>query len=207
MRGCLSLPFRLLTLVLVAGLVLLAYNYRVELRHWVHGWTAEPETAEGRAEPAGLAEGRRKLAQLGTGKDSVVLTATELASLLSGEANNRIAHAADSLTVRLSHDQIEVRALVDPLPLGVGPVLPVLRDREWVEAGGRLLYRRPGVAEWDITRARLRGVPIPGSVIEHFLRQLSGTAPAAAAEIALPPRVTGLRTESRGLVLYGGRAP
>jgi hypothetical protein len=205
MRGCLSLPFRLLSLALFAILIFLGYTYRDQIRRWVHTWTADPPGAEGRVDPGVLAGARRKLGQIGS-RDSVILSATELATLLASEANARLQHAADSLTVRLSHDQVEVRALVDPRPLGVGPVLPVLRDREWVEAAGRVIYRRPGVAEWDISRAKLRGVPIPHSVIEHFLRQLSGSAAAGTAEIPLPPRVTGLRAESSGLVVYGGRA-
>ncbi len=204
MRGCLSLPFKLFSLLLVAALIALAYRHHDEIRHWVHTWTAEPAAAEGHADATALAQARTKLGQLGA-RDSVVLTATELASLLSDAAARHLAHAADSLTVRLSHDEVEVRALVDPRPLGVGPILPVLRDREWVEAAGRVVYRRSGVAEWDITRARLREVPIPRSIIEHFLRQLSGSASDGTAEIPLPPGVTGLRTEPRGLVLYGGR--
>jgi len=204
MRGCLSLPFRLLSLVVLAALLLLGYTYHDEIRRWVHAWTAAPASAEGTVDPGALDESRRKLGRLGVGRDSVVLTATEVATLLAGEANDRLPHSADSLTVRLGHDEIDVRVLVDPRPLGVGPILPVLRDREWVEAGGRVMYRRPGVAEWDITRARLRGIPIPRAVISRLLRRLAGT-PDGTAEIPLPPAVTGLRTEPRGLVLYGGR--
>ncbi len=207
MRGCLTLPFRLALLALLALALVLGWTYRHELRRRVHQWTAEPAgtAGAGRAEPGRAAEVGGKLAGLGAGPDSVVLTATELASFLEAEAAARAPATLDSLEVRLGRDELGLRARVETRSIRLGPAAPVLRDREWVEAAGPLVYRRAGIAEWEIERARIRGVPVPRSVIERLLRQLSGSAPEGVAEIPLPAGVTGLRTGSTGLVLYGSR--
>ncbi len=206
MRGCLSLPFRLLALALFIAAGVLAWTYRDEIRRRVHGWTAEPEgsAAEGKAEDSDPAEARRKVAQLGA-RDSVVLTASEVAALIAAETNARAPRAVDSIRVHLAHDEVEVRGLADTRPLKPGLAAMVLRDREWIEAAGRLTYRRNGVAEWEITRVRVRGIPVPRSVVENFLRQLSGSAPPRVVELPVPSQVTGLRTGAPGVVLYGGR--
>lgn len=206
MRGCLTLPFRLLFLALMIGAGFLAWSYRDEIRRRIHRWTAEPAVtaAEGKADDGNPAVARRKVAQLGA-RDSVVLTASDVAALISAEANARVSRAVDSIQVFLGPDEVEVRGLADTRTLKPGLAAMVLRDREWVEAAGRLTYRRSGVAEWEVTRVRVRGIPVPRSVVENFLRQLSGSAPARVVELPLPNQVTGLRTGATGVILYGGR--
>jgi hypothetical protein len=207
MRGCLSLPFRLLLLVLLIGAGFLAWSYRDEIRRRIHGWTAEPAVtaaSEGKAEDGDPAVARRKVNQL-TARDSVVLTASEVAILIAEQANSTVPGAVDSIRVTLARDEVQVRGLADTRPLKPGLAAMVLRDREWVEAAGRLSYRRSGIAEWEISRVRVRGIPVPRSVVENYLRQLSGSAPPRVVELPLPAQITGLRTGNTGVVLYGGR--
>src|SRR5262245_26494077 len=151
MRGCLTLPFRLLLLALFIAGGILAWTYRDEIRRRIHGWTAEPANvvADGKAEDGNPTGAKRKVTQLGS-RDSVVLTASEVAALISGEANARVPGAVDSVRVHLGRDEVEVRGLVDTRPLKPGLAAMVLRDREWIETAGRLSYRRSGVAEWEI---------------------------------------------------------
>ena len=207
MRGCLTLPFRLLLLALFIGAGILAWSYRDEIRRRIHRWTAEPATAatEGKAEEANPAAVRRKVAQLVGGRDSIVLIGSEVAALIAAEANARVPRAVDSIRVDLGRDEVQVRGLVDTRPLKPGLAAMVLRDREWMEVAGRLTYRRSGIAEWEVTRVRVRGIPVPRSVVESFLRQLSGSAAPRVVELPLPAQVTGLRTGATGVVLYGGR--
>lgn len=206
MRGCLTLPFRLLLLALVASGIILAWTYHDTIRRKIHAWSAEPPPTAGlgRAEPERAGEIRRKLGGLGAGRDSVVLSAGEVATLIAADANTRVPGALDSIEVRLGPDEVRVRGRVDTRPLGLGVASPVLRDREWVEVEGRLAYRRAGLAEWALDRVRVRGIPVPRSAVERLLRRLSGTAAPGTAEIPLPASVTGLRTGPHGLVLYGG---
>jgi hypothetical protein len=91
MRGCLTLPFRLLALALVLVGLVLAWIYHDTIRRKIHAWSAEPAPPAGlgRAEPGRAGEVRRKLGSLETGRDSVVLSPSEVATLVAADANAR----------------------------------------------------------------------------------------------------------------------
>lgn len=208
MRGCLALPFRLafLLLLLVAGF--LGWSYRREIRRQIHEWTAEKSapTAVGQGDPAQAASVQRRIQGLrGSGRDSVVLSAGDVASLLAAAVSARLPGALDSIEVRLDDDDVSVRALVDTrrVPMSLGTLRGMIRDREWVAAGGNAIFRRTGLAEWQVDRARVRGIPFPKTVIDDVLRRIVGRAEAGAVEISLPPAVGGLRVSPTGVVLYG----
>ncbi|HEV8598697.1 MAG TPA: hypothetical protein VGQ69_05020 [Gemmatimonadales bacterium] len=207
MRGCLSLPFRLLALALLVLGGYVAWSYRDEIRRRIHAWTAEtgaPEV-EGLGDAAQARAVQRKLDALaGRGRDSVVLSPVEVASLLAGAAAERIPGALDSIVVRLDQEDIEVRARVDTrkVPLAFGPLSGVIRDHETVEAGGRLLLRRAGLAEWQVFRARVRGIPLPRDVLGRLLDRVGGGT-ENVVPVPLPPSVGGLRVASGGVVVYG----
>jgi hypothetical protein len=207
MRGCLSLPFRLLflALLLLGGYV--AWTHRDELRRRIHSWTAEsgpPEVSGlGRADraPAVL----KRLEPLGAGRvDSVSLSAPEVASLIAGAVAGRDRGALDSVEVRLAQDDLEVRGRVDTrkLPLSFGPLSGVVRDYERVEIGGSLVFRRSGLAEWQVTRARVRGIPLPRDVVGRVLRRF-GAGADDVLPVPLPASIDGLRVAPGRLVLYG----
>ena len=209
MRGCLSLPFRLLALGLLIAAVIVGWSHREEIRRRIHAWSGPRQggPGEGWGDPGRGSEVRARISGLGAGRDSVMLTPPDLASLIAAEAARSAPGIADSVMVRLDRDDAEVRAWIATGSLRLGPAAPVLREREWVEAGGRITYRRPGVAEWEIERARVRGIPVPRSAVQALLRQVSGGGSGADAviEIPLPAPVTGLRAGPAGLVLYGSR--
>lgn len=207
MRGCLSLPFRLLFLALLVLGGFVAWSYRAEIRRRVHAWTAEPSAPES----AGLGQANRapavlrRLESLGTGRaDSVLLSAADVASLLAGAAAGRERGALDSVEVRLAQDDLAVLGRVDTrkLPLSFGPLSGVIRDFERVEIGGPLVFRRSGLAEWQIARARVRGIPLPRDVVGRLLRQFGATE-ENLLPLPLPPSIEGLRVAPGGLVLYG----
>ena len=85
MRGCLALPFRILGLILLVALGWLAWSYRDEIRRKVHQWTADdaPPAAQGNAVRGQAAPAAKRINDLlGSRADSVVLSASEIASLL-----------------------------------------------------------------------------------------------------------------------------
>lgn len=211
MKGCLSLPFRLLGLALLVLGGFLAWSNRDAIRRQVHQWTADSGAAEqtgyGDAELA--AASHRKLMGVGrAGADSVVLSARDVANLIAAAAAERLPGALDSVTVRLERDAILVSARVDTrrVPLSFGPLSGMLRDREQVEAGGRLVFRRAGLAEWEVTHARVRGVPLPKDVIGRMLGAFSGSE-AVLLPVPIPAAVGGLRVSPAGLVVYPQAAP
>jgi hypothetical protein len=208
MSGCLTLPIRL---ALVALLVLggfTAWSYRREIKRQIHEWTAEPGGAGsiGRADPARAEEVRHRVESLGgSGADSVVLSASELASVTAALAGRMVPRGVDSMEIRLDHDDVEVRALVNTrqVPISLGPLAGIVNEREYVEAGGRLVFRRTGTAEWQVDRMRVRGLPIPKELFGRALQRFSAGAGAGVISFTIPRDVAGLRVTPDGVTLYG----
>ena len=210
MKGCLSLPFRLLFLALLVVGGYFAWSHRDELRRRIHEWTADA----GPAEPSGPGDAargpqvRRKLQAFGSGgSDSVVLRAGEVADLLAEAAEATVAGALDSLEVRLERDEIGVTARLDTrrVPIPSGPLSGIVRERERIELGGPLVYRRAGLAEWQVTRVRVRGIPLPRELVGRLLKDF-GVGQEQVLPVPLPAGVGGLRVRSGALVLYSGRS-
>lgn len=208
MSGCLTLPFRLalLLLVLLGGFV--AWSYRRDIKRQIHDWTAEPGTvaSSGTASPGGATEVRRRIESLkGGGIDSVVVSAADLAGVVAGLAEQMAPRAVDSVEVRLGDDDVEVRALVDTrqVPVSLGPLAGMVKDREYVEAGGRLVFRRTGVAEWQVERVRVRGLPIPQELFGRVLQRFSAGGGNGVIGFAIPRSVSGLRVTPTGVTVYG----
>ena len=212
MRGCLSLPFRLLILALLVLAGYVAWSYRREIRRQIHQWTAESPSgqATGRGNPA---DGRSVLQRLealrAAGADSVSLNATELANLAAELAARVVTQAVDSVEIRLDRDDIEIRARVDTrkIPVSLGPLSIVVRDHEYIEAGGRLVFRRAGLADWEVDRVRVRGLPVPRSFVAEQIRRFAPRAAGGAIPVTLPSGVTGIRVTSSGVTLYGQAGP
>ena len=208
MRGCLSLPFRLLGLLLLVLLGYVAWSYRTEIRRKVHEWTADsgPATGKGMAVRGTAASAGRRIDDLlGSRADSVVLSAADVASLLDSLASLVAPGAVDSVEVTLDQDDLLVRARVDTraVPVSLGAIGSVVRDHEFVEAGGRIVFRQTGRAEWQIERVRVRGVPIPGDVVQRLIRRFAGSGEGNVIGLDLPRTVGGLRVSPSGVTLYG----
>lgn len=212
MRGCLSLPFRLLVLALLVLAGYVAWSYRREIRRQIHQWTAESPSgqATGRGNPAdGRSVLRRLEALRAAGADSVTLNATELANLAAELAARVVPQAVDSVEIRLDRDDIEIRVRVDTrkIPVSLGPLSIVVRDHEYIEAGGRLVFRRAGLADWEVDRVRVRGLPVPRSFVDEQIRRFAPRAAGGGIPVTLPSGVTGVRVTSSGVTLYGQPGP
>lgn len=208
MRGCLSLPFRLLGLLLLVILGYLAWSYRDEIRRKIHEWTADDTaaTATGSAVPGQAARAAERIDELLSARaDSVTLSAVEVASLIDSLAGVVAPGAVDSVRVRLDQDDLGIRARVDTraVPISLGAIGSVVRDHEFVEAGGRVIYRQSGQAEWHLERVRVRGVPLPGEVVDRLIRRFAGSAAGNVFGFTIPRAVSGLRVSPAGVTLYG----
>lgn len=208
MRGCLSLPFRLLGLLLLVLLGYVAWSYRNEIRRKVHEWTADsgPSSGKGMAVRGAAAPAARRIDDLlGSRADSVVLSAADVASLLDSLASLVAPGAVDSVEVTLDQDDLMVRARVDTraVPVSLGAIGSVVRDHEFVEAGGRIVFRQAGRAEWQLERVRVRGVPLPGDVVQRLIRRFAGSGEGNVIGLDLPQTVGGLRVSPSGVTLYG----
>jgi hypothetical protein len=208
MSGCLTLTLRLAAVALLVLGGFIAWSYRHEIKRQIHSWTAEtaPPSAVGRAQPDLVSPARARMdSLLRARKDSVVLSAAEVASLVAAATAEVLPGAVDSLEVRLDTDDVEIRGRVDTrrIPMSLGPLGGMVREREYVEAGGRLTYRRSGIAEVEIERVRVRGLPVPKTLADQLLRRFTGSAEGGVIEVPIPRSVTGLRVSPSGVTLYG----
>jgi hypothetical protein len=212
MSGCLTLPFRLAALLLLVLAGFLAWSYRREIRRQIHTWTEEPAPtpSRGAARPEHAAAALRRLDSLErAGRDSVVLTAADVASLVALLTSGALAGAVDSIEAELGPDDLELRARVDTrrLPVSLGPAAGMLREHEYVEAGGPVLFRKNGLAEWRVERARVRSLPVPGDLLDALFRRLGGGGTGGVVAVTLPRAATGLRITPAGMTLYGAPKP
>jgi len=209
MRGCLSLPFRLAALALLAIGAWVAWENRDHVRRWVHRVTADAAPADAGIDPVELRQrATRRLDSLERRRaDSVVLSAGELAAIVNGDISRRTAGAFDSVTIALGDGSVTVAARLDAdrLPAGtLGGLAEFVAGREPVEATGSVGLRRLGVGEWRLASLRVRGVPLPRALWSHLVERV---APGEDGSVTfdLPAWVTGLRVATGGAVLYGGR--
>ena len=165
-----------------------------------------PPSARAVAERGRAAPAAHRISQLLDSRaDSVFLTAADVASLLDSLTRVVAPGAVDSIQVTLDRDDLGVRARVDTraVPISLGPLGGVIRDHEFVEAGGRLVFRRTGRAEWEVQRVRVRGIPLPGEVVDRLLRRFAGSTEGNVIGFPIPASVGGLRVAPSGVTLFG----
>ncbi len=206
--GCLSLPARLLSLVVVAGLLYLGWVNRDEVRRWVNRMTADPAPSSAEAPPPGalIETAAARLDSLARGRaDSVVLGVPEVTAIVAAELEQRAAGLVDSVSVDLSEGEVAVRAQVDAdrLPAGsLGPLAEWITGRQTVRVSGPLNLLRLGTGEWRIEQVTVRGLPLPRPLWE---RMLALVVPGARSSLTFPVDqwITGVRMTPRGAILYG----
>jgi len=206
--SCLSAPFRLLGLAVLAGILYLGWVNRDEVRRQVHRLTADaPAPSDALVPPEVLRKrGKARLDSLATRRaDSVVLTPPEVAALVMAEVERRAGEAADSIGVELLEGAVAIRGTVDAAKLpksALGPLSEWVTGRQAVEVRGPLTLLRVGTGQWRIDRVTVRGIPLP----EKLWQVLLGTAgPGGSGSLTFPVDqwITGFRVTPRGAILYG----
>jgi hypothetical protein len=209
MFGCLTLPFRLLGVLLVVAAAAGLWFYRDQVGGVVRGLLGDAATVEasGRADRSSLKPAVRKLADLQAGRaDSVILSADETATLFATRLDPRLLRQLDSLEVRLGDDRIRIKALLhtERIPRGVfGPLNVVVRDVEPVDFAGALVVLDPkGHAEWRVREAEVRGFPLPSPLVLTLLRKAMDDSTVTGIPVTLPPGARAVRVSQAGLILY-----
>jgi hypothetical protein len=165
----------------------------------------------------GAAEkGQRAIARLrsGTGPTRVSLSASEFASAALDSLIGQLPASTDSLQVRTSDNEFQVRALVRLADLGgrqaLGPLASMLGDRERLTLGGTLEpTAMPGVAQFRLTRVKVGDFAIPGPVVPRLIttiRRRNGPVAdgvdASALPIRLPAGIGDIRAGQGRITLY-----
>ena len=212
--GCLSLPFKLLGgLVLVLALAV-GWLYRDRLSAELGGLLDRPSReapiATGRPGATALSSAKSKVDSLNEWRaDSVVLTASEVASLIGSGLNPALRRQLDSLEVELQEGKVVVKAKLATARLPrelTGPLALALREREPVQAGGPIRVTGPGKAEWAVQSFHIRDFPIPRDAVPKLMAKAFGDSTRSIA-VRIPAGIKEIRVHPSGAILFGAPRP
>jgi hypothetical protein len=213
--GCLSAPFKLLGGLGVIVLLAIGWLYRDrlagEFRNLLGSGGAAESGTRGRPGTNALLSARAKIDSLnGWRADSVVLTPSEVASMIGVGLDPSVRNQLDSLQVQLLDGSIGVSALLATARLPrelTGPLAMALRPKERVEAAGPLEVVAPRKAEWEVRSFRIREFPIPRDAIPKLVSRALGDTSRSTVPIRIPAGIREIRIRPSGATLLGAPRP
>ncbi|MGN6391104.1 MAG: hypothetical protein ACTHM9_02500 [Gemmatimonadales bacterium] len=217
MRGCLTAPFRVLGCLGMIAVLTIGWLYRDSVVREARGllgraWgpsTPASRTVRGRPGARALKAAEAKIDSLnGWRADSIVLTPSEVASLLGKGLSPAVRGELDSLEVELLDGEVRVRARLRTARLPrdlLGPVGVVLQAQEPVEATGPLRVTGTGSGEWLVRSFTIHGVPVPAPAIKRMVSHAIGGADDGAVPWKVPAGVRAIRLRPGTAILYGAQ--
>jgi hypothetical protein len=209
MRGCLTLPFRILGCLGLIVLLAAGYLYRDRVLQVITDWRGgDRKSAEtvGRPTEGGVRRALDKIDSLNAWRaDSVVLSAAEMASLVGAGLDPAFRRQVDSVAVTLGNKRIGIEAslLTDRIPRSVlGPLGSMVDKREHLSAAGTVELVEPGRAVWIVDRLTLGGFPFPREMIPRLLERALGSH-SSEVPLAVPHGIRAVRIRPTGVSLFG----
>lgn len=205
---------RIVLLLLLLLLLAAGWLYRDELMRWGNDVVHPLARARRTGHPSAAAEARalnKVDSLLKSRQDSILLSADEMASLITAGASFLPEGPLDSISVELGDRTIRVRTMVNSarLPARVLAMLPMTPEPyEEVIVTGTLTPARPGMAELKLDRVIVRGLPVPSDLTGRLIARATGGPSDGRLEIAMPRGVAGFRVRPEGVAVYrleGGR--
>jgi hypothetical protein len=203
-----TIPFRVLGILALAALASGAWLFRDQIRHLARsaGHREAGATARGAPDSAGLARAQDKIdSLLGWAADSVVLTSSEVASLIQRGMPRSIALHLDSLAVTLGEGAIAISARLETAGIpreSLGPLAGALDPWERMTAEGPVVTPRSGAAEWRVNRLTLRGFTLPAEASRRLIGRALPGVKGGTVPLALPRGVAGIRIRPTGAAFY-----
>lgn len=200
---------------LVAALVI-GWLYRDRLAtewHRIFDSSSKTEAPTGAGRPGvrALSTAQAKIDSLnGWGADSVVLSPSEVASLIGAGLSPNLRQQLDSLQVELGDGEVSVSAMLATARLPrelVGPLAMALRSKEPVKAGGPLEVVEPLKAEWTVRSFSIRDIPIPRDAVPKLMAKAFGDTSKRAIPVRIPAGVREIRVRPSGATLFGTPRP
>jgi hypothetical protein len=210
--GCLTAPFRFLGFLGFLVILAIGWLYRDRLAEEAHQLLASIAGSDdtptgGRPGSRALLSARAKIDSLnGWRADSVVLTASEVASMIGAGLDPSLRSQLDSLQVELQDGSIAVKARLATARLPrelIGPLSVALRRTEPIEAAGPLQVVAPRQAEWAVRSFRLRNFPIPGDAVPDLISKALGDPKKKTVPVKIPAGIREIRIRPGGATLIG----
>ncbi len=213
MMGCLTAPFKLLGCLGLILALAVGYIYRDRLkqegRQLIERIQGVVPPSSGRPGVSSLESAKAKVDSLnGWRADSVVLTASEFASLVGSGMDSELRGQLDSLSVELLEGEIQVSARLrtDRLPReAMGPLGGALRPTEPVRAAGPVRVTRPGVGEWSVRSFRIGEFPVPDEMVPDLVGLALGDPKRKTVPVKVPAGIRAIRVRPDGATLYGAK--
>jgi hypothetical protein len=211
MMGCLTAPFKLLGCLGLIVALGAGYIYRDHLesqgRNLIERVRGVVPSSTGRPGVRSLQSAEAKIDSLnGWRADSVVLTASEFASLIGSGMDRELRAQLDSIQVELLDGEIQVTARLHTgrLPREViGPLAGALRPTEPVRAAGPVRVIRPGAGEWRVRSFRIGDIPVPDELIPDLVGRAQGDPDRTTVPVKVPLGIGAIRVRPGGATLYG----
>jgi hypothetical protein len=210
--GCLTAPFKFIGFLGLLVALAVGWLYRDRLAdegRKVLGSITGSDVAStgGRPGSRALLSAHAKIDSLnGWRADSVVLTASEVASMIGAGLDPSLRSQLDSLQVELQDGSIAVRARLATARLPrelVGPLSVALRPTEPIEAAGPLEVVGPRRAEWALKSFRLRNFPIPRDAVPKLVSKALGDPNKQTVPVKIPAGIREIRIHPNGATLIG----
>jgi hypothetical protein len=217
--GCLTAPFKVVGCLGLLAALVIGWLYRdrvvregrrlIERVETPRG--SRPAVSVGRPGTRTLASARAKIDSLnGWRADSVVLSPSEVASLMGSGLDPRFRRELDSLQVELLADEVRVHGRLRTARLPqelVGPLAVALRANEPVEATGPLRVTGPGVGEWAVRSFQIRDIPVPASAVPRLVARALDEPGRETVPWTVPAGIRAIRVHPGGATLYGAARP
>ena len=210
--GCLTAPFKFagcLGLLILLGIGWL-YRDRIttEARTLIASFGGgEPATSAGRPGTRSLMAARAKVDSLnGWRADSVVLNASEVASMIGSGLDPALRSQLDSLQVELQDGSVVVKARLATARLPkelVGLLAMALRPTEPIEAAGPLEVVAPRKAEWALRSFSIRNFPLPRDAVPKLVAKALGDPNRRTVPVRIPDGIREVRVRTSGMTLFG----
>src|ERR671921_12999 len=199
--GCLAAPFKLvggLGLILLLAIGWL-YRDRVadEFRRLLGSRSGAETASTGRPGSRALLAARAKIDSLnGWRADSVILSASEVASMIGVGLDPALRSQLDSLQVELQDGSIAVKARLATARLPrelVGPLSMALKPTEPIEAAGPPTVVAPRKAEWALRSFSIRGFPLPRDAVPKLVAKALGHPSRKTVPVRIPAGIRQIR--------------
>jgi hypothetical protein len=214
--GCLAAPFKFAGCLGLIVLLGIGWLYRdrltAEARDLIGSFSDDDSpTAAGRPGSRSLIVARAKIDSLnGWRADSVVLTASEVASMIGSGLDPALRSQLDSLQVELQDGSVLVKARLATARLPkelVGPMAMALRPTEPIEAAGPIEVVAPRKAEWSVRSFSIRNFPLPRDAVPQLLGKALGDPNRRSVPVRIPDGIREVRVRPSGMTLFGAARP